>query len=286
MPVMEQSNWQITYEWSRDSGLVLGSCGFNGQPILYRASVPFVYVDYEGDAFGPFTDKLRSLSSEVSVREIMFGFDVRVSYDAFGPDYQYEHIWRFLADGQFGCRVVIHGPGEEIQGHHTYHIPFRYDLDVGGRDRDSFQRRRSRKSGGGAWANVSKEGRFRAAGAGPRRYEWRVVDKGSDRRVSLRPGQHDSGELWVLQYSDIEHWSSWGGAMEGTPGSPGSVPAVYANRQPVQEADLVLWYIAHVPSDELPTACGPWLHAEGFGRIELEAPPDHGPGETEHHHEG
>ena len=59
--------------------------------------------------------------------------------------------------------VVIHGPGEEIDGRHTYHLPFRYDLDISGQSGDSFQRRLT----AGGWADVDFEGR-RLPSSGPR----------------------------------------------------------------------------------------------------------------------
>ena len=46
--------------------------------MLHNASVPFVYVNYAGDHFGPFTDMLSSESTEIEVREIMHGFDLKV----------------------------------------------------------------------------------------------------------------------------------------------------------------------------------------------------------------
>src|SRR5437867_4271821 len=98
MPAIERSNWRVEYSWSPDSGLRLGGCDFHGLHVLYAAAVPFVYVNYSGDAFGPFTDRLRSRDGVVETREIMFGFDLRAIYDLYGEDYQYEHVWRFHSD--------------------------------------------------------------------------------------------------------------------------------------------------------------------------------------------
>jgi hypothetical protein len=179
-------------------------------------------------------------------------------------------VIRFHDDGQFAQRIVIQGPGEENQGQHVYHIPFRLDLDVGGSTQDSFQHR----SASGHWTDVAREGGHKAAGTG--NYEWRVVDATQNRKVRIRPGQFDDGELWALTYKDVEDWSAAGGAGEGIPGTPGSVPAVYDNNENVQDADVVLWYIAHVPSSELPRACGPWFALDGY--------PEPPPTEDEDHH--
>jgi hypothetical protein len=274
MPSVETTNWSVEYYWSESSGLKLGRCDYQSIRVLHDASVPFVYVNYEGDAFGPFTDELRSKSVRIKTREIMHGFDLKVTYDFYGPDYQYDHIWRFHDDGQFGSKIVVQGPGEEIEGKHVYHVPFRFDVDVSGASADSFQTRLA----SGRWKSVAREGRHVPIEATGQRFEWRIVDEASGKRVLARPGAGDDAELWALQYKELESWSSWGGAGSGAPGSPGSVPAVYDNNQSVQGADLVLWYIARVPSRALVSGCGPWFELRGF-------PEPHVDGGGEHHHE-
>jgi hypothetical protein len=42
------------------------------------------------------------------------------------------------------------------------------------------------------------------------------------------------------------------------------VPAVYANNQSVQNADVVLWYIAHIPSLNQVTGCGPSFRLDRY----------------------
>ena len=246
MPTIRKANWTVKYGWSRSSGLRLGVCEYAGIRVIANASVPFIYVNYEGEAAGPFTDELRSGRSTVDVRPIMFGFDLKVSYDFYGPDYLYDHIWRFQADGQFGSTIVIHGPGEEIDGRHTYHLPFRYDLDISGESGDSFQRRLP----AGGWADVDFEGRHLPFNPGGREYHWRVIDKARDKSASLRARDGDNAELWALRYKPLESWASWGAVTPGLPGSPGSVPAIYDSGQTVQGTDIVVWYIAHVSSIE------------------------------------
>src|SRR6266508_40633 len=155
MPKISTHNWSVEYRWSTSSGLVVGPCEYMGVRVLYDAAVPFVYVNYAGDAFGPFTDELRSTSRRVERREIMNGFDLKASYDLYIDDYLYEHLLRFHDDGQFASRIVIQGPGEENGGKHVYHIPFRIDLDVGGAGNDSLQHRAT----AGRWSTGARDGR-------------------------------------------------------------------------------------------------------------------------------
>jgi hypothetical protein len=274
MPSIARSNWEVEYYWSPSSGLKLGRCDYQSIRVVHDASVPFIYVNYAGDAFGPFTDELRSVSQRVEVRDIVHGFDLKVTYDYYGPDYQYDHVWRFHHDGQFGPRIVVHGPGEEIEGKHVYHVPFRFDIDVSGASADSFHRRLA----SGRWTGSAREGGYLAADTSGTRFEWRVVDETSGKRVLVRPGVGDEAELWALQYKDVESWSSWGGVGAAAPGSPGSVPAVYDDNQPLQNTDIVLWYLARVPSHTAVTACGPWFELRGFPEPQEED-------EDEHRHE-
>ena len=255
MSTINRMNWRVAYYWSRGSGLRLGACRYMGQPVFHSASVPLVYVNYAGNKAGPFTDRLKSTRRAVEIRDIMNGFDLKVTYDYYGPDYEYNHVWRFHDDGQFGSAMVIQGPGDEIQGRHIYHLPFRFDIGVS--TADSFQ-----KISSGQWTDVAKEGRQKAVIAP--NFEWRVIDKASARSVEARGRKGDSAEVWALKYKRSESWASWGGAGSGAPGSPKSVPAIYANDQSVQNTNVVIWYIAHVSALDRVAACGPWFKLSGY----------------------
>jgi hypothetical protein len=260
MTLISQSNWDVNYFIGPNTDLRLGFCDYKGTRVIYAASVPFIYVNYAGFAF---TDSLQSLSGNAQVRQIVGGFDIKATYDLYGGDYLYEHIWRFSEDGQFGSTIIVHGPGEENNGQHTYHVPFRYDLDISGSSGDSFQQWLGTFFG--FWANVAQEGQFISnASLPPSYYDWQVIDNATGKRAMVRARDGDNGEIWALQYSGLEAWSSWGGAQSSPPGSPGSVPAIYDNDQSVQNTDVVLWYIAHIPSLNLITGCGPSFKLLGY----------------------
>jgi hypothetical protein len=273
MPIVKKANWRVEYEWSRSSGLRLGVCEYQNIRVLHNASVPFLYVKYEGNSSGPFTDELKAKRRKTEVRDIMFGFDLKATYDFYGEDYEYNHVWRFHEDGQFGSAIIIQGPGEEIQDRHTYHLPFRFDLDISGAAGDSFQR----VDAGGQWHDVEKEGRFESTHATGANDEWRVVDKASGRSAAVRARARDHAEVWALKYKPIESWGSWGSTGSSAPGTPGSVPAVYDNNQRIQNTNIVLWYIAHIPAVERVSACGPWFALSGY-------PPPAAADDGDHHH--
>ena len=83
-----------------------------------------------------------------------------------------------------------------------------------------------------------------------------MIDKSRSQSASIRARAGDNAELWALRYKQLESWGSWGAVAPSVPGSPGSVPAVYDNSQTVQDTDLVIWYIAHISSNDRVSACG------------------------------
>ena len=270
MPTINRSNWSVSYYWSAGSGLRLGVCTYMRQRVIRAASVPFVYVNYAGNAAGPFTDRLKSKRGKVEVRDIMFGFDLKVTYDYYGPDYEYNHVWRFHEDGQFGSSIVVQGPGDEIHGRHTYNLPFRYQIEVSNNGSDSFQRFSK-----GQWVDIHSETRHKSLIAPE--FEWRVVESARARSVEARGRKADAGEVWALRYNERESWASWGSAGTGVPGSPRSVPAIYADNQSVQDTRIVLWYIAHVSALDRVAACGPWFRLAGYPKPPKQKPQGHGP---------
>jgi hypothetical protein len=260
MTLVTHSGWDVNYFISPDIELRLGNCDYQGTRVVYAASVPFIFVNYSGGMY--FTDRLVNKSGTAEVRDISNGFDIRTAYDYYGSSYLYEHIWRFYDDGQFGSSILIHGPGVNHHDKHTYHVPFRYDLDVSGASADSFQQW---FGGFGGWANVPQEGRLTPNPLlPPALYDWQLLDITTGKRAMIRARDGDNGEIWALRYSALEAGSSWGGVDSAPPGSPGSVPAIFDNNQSVQNTDVVLWYIAHIPSADLITGCGPSLKLVGF----------------------
>jgi hypothetical protein len=136
-------------------------------------------------------------------------------------------------------------------------------IGVSGASGDSFQQWLGTFFG--FWANVAQEGQFISNPSLPAFfYDWQVVDNATGKRAMVRARDGDNGEIWALQYSGLESWSSWGGAQSSAPGAPGSVPAIYDNNQSVQNTDVVLWYISHIPSLNLVTGCGPSFRLVGF----------------------
>jgi hypothetical protein len=215
MTLISQSNWDVNYFIAPDTDLRLGNCSYNGTTVIHAASVPFIYVSYAADfAFtdlGP--EPQRDRGGPGHLRRLRHQGRLRPLWRS----YLYEHIWRFYEDGQFASSILIHGPGVENQGQHSYHVPFRYDLDGFG---DSLQQW---FEGIGGWTDVPEEGRLVAGPlAPPFLYHWQQVDIGSGKRAMVRARDGDRGEIWALQYSaSTGDRSGTHGRAAGRPASPG-----------------------------------------------------------------
>ena len=203
----------------------------------------------------------------------MFGFDLKVTYDIYGADYQYDHVWRFLEDGQFSSTIIVQGPGEEVDGRHTYHIPFRIDLDVSGAGGDSFQRR-----GPSGWDDVEREGRF--APTAPPVWDWRVLDRDSDRSASVRARLGDNAELWALRYRRAESVGLVGSRGPGRAGLARK-RAGDLRRRPERaehERRAVVHRACRLGRD--PGSVRPAFRLDGYGAPLVSEPPMH---DTGHH---
>lgn len=258
---VERAGWSVGLRLTARGGMVLRDVTFHDQRVLQSASTPFVYVDYVGQSIGAFTDHLGTTTAVPEVRPTVDGFDIAVRYDAAGPDYLYEHIWRFFGDGQFGCRMVVHGPGEEHSGGHTYFVPFRLDIDCGSGLRDSVDAWFGPPSAG-TWSAQSTEGELLHA---PRsRWDWSVVDRAAGRRVLLRATDPAHDRCWAVRYRPEESFGALGVIQPGAPGTAGSVPVVYVGDESLQDSDVVLWYVAQVNAMPYVVTCGPWLGLQGY----------------------
>ena len=124
MTVLKCDDWRMSWRLTERNGLVLHDCAFRGLRVARSMHIPFIYLRYDGPQIGAFTDHLVSRRSKVEVRSVTQGFDIATRYDGYGADYLYEQVCRFNADGSFGIRMVIYGPGEDNDGGHTYYYRF------------------------------------------------------------------------------------------------------------------------------------------------------------------
>jgi hypothetical protein len=254
---IERGPWTMRLDRTQRGGLVLRTVRFQGVTVIASASVPFIYVDYEDENIGAFTDHLDGSRNDVDVRPIVGGVDLHLVYDGAAPDYRYEHLWRFFLDGRFLTRVIAYGPGEEHGGKHAYFVPTRI---VPARDHSSRVWSWLGPPSTGLWAHVKTEAQLIPYPDATWPFSFTVGNAGgeaadSTRRVTLRPGR-SSATAWALAQNARETAAATGSVQPSAPGSRNSVPEVFNDGQPLADGESVLWLVERMSSSATPAVTG------------------------------
>jgi hypothetical protein len=221
-------------------------------PHAQRSSIPGGAIGH-----GPWWVPLgaRTLAGSVKVQSFRGGVELSADFDA-GP-YRYTQLWRFHDDGRMCPWLTIAGAG--VHDQHTYHPHWRFDFDVDGARADALERFED-----GRWQRVDEEGWFPATGeADDAGNVWRQVDFGSGCAVNLRPHTWDDAEVFAIRYHDGE----WPPFSPRSAAGAQPFPAAYVGREPLDDQDVTLWYVAHVHYDQaFPYTAGPWIKLAGFDK--------------------
>ena len=113
----------------------------------------------------------------------------------------------------------------------------------------------------GSWVDVVDEMAQPSKKSGP---SWRVIDRDSGRAATVRADDGDNAICWPIRYSLTETAGAMGNVQSTPPGDDDSVPAVFASGQSVQNADIVIWYIAKRLSLPPVVGCGPRITLSGY----------------------
>ena len=265
--VIEDANWKFHWRLTESAGIMIYLAEYRGRRVLWEASLPYVTVDHQRDVLevqsdgaetrGPWWVPLgtRTLAGNVRVQPFRGGIELSADFTA-GP-YHYLQMWRFHDDGRLCPWLTIHGSG--LHDQHTYHPHWRFDFDLDGAGHDAVE-----AFADGRWQRVEEEGWFPHTGeADEAGFVWRQIDFGSGAAVNLRPHTWDDAELFAVRYHDGE-WAPF--SPRSTAGAA-PFPAAYVGREPLEDQDVALWYVAHVHYDQsFPYTAGPWIKLEGFGK--------------------
>ena len=257
---INQSNWKVHWRVSSSSGLHIYLADYKGKRVLREGSLPFVTIDHQrqdfeleedgGESHGPFWMPLglRTLVGSPRINQFRGGFELLADFET-GP-YRYTQIWRFHEDGRMAPLLTIYGNG--IHDGHTYHPHWRFDFDVHGADNDAVE-----VFDEGGWQRMAEEGWYPAGNdAAEDGAVWRQIDFGSNAQVSIRPHKWEDAEVFALRYQEGE-WAPF--TPKNAVGSQ-PYPAAFVNEQPLDGADVALWYVAHVHYDAaFPFTAGPWI---------------------------
>jgi Cu2+-containing amine oxidase len=264
--VISEANWKFHWRLTESAGIMIYLAEYRGRRVLWEASMPYVTIDHQRDDIEVGSDGLdtrgpwwvplgtRTLAGNVRVQPFRGGIELSANFVA-GP-YSYMQLWRFHDDGRMCPWLTVYGAG--VHDQHTYHPHWRFDFDLDGAGHDALE-----YFADGTWVRVEEEGWFPHTGeADENGFVWRQVDFGTRSVVNLRPHTWDDAELFAVRYHDGE----WAPFSPRSAAGAAPFPAAYVGREPLEDQDVALWYVAHVHFDQsFPYTAGPWIKLDGFG---------------------
>jgi hypothetical protein len=284
------------------SGVELRYVDYRGKRLLYRAHVPILNVKYDGDACGPYRDwqdqegMLSANGTDVAsgfrlcpspattildtgsdagnylgVAIYVQGQEVVLVSEMEAGWYRYISLWRLHADGtirpRFGFSAVQSSCVCTVHHHHAY---WRLDFDIRTAGNNVLREFNDPPLVGSSnWHNKNYE--IRRPRDPARKRKWRVENKSTGEAYDIIPGASDGvattmpdwpfprGDVWILRYrgSEIDD----GVIATGPPYEAGL--DAWVNGEPLNGADVVVWYGAHFSHDIAHEEPGEFGHVVG-----------------------
>jgi hypothetical protein len=247
--------WQFRWEVSDNAGIGLRDLQFNGRTILNRGNMPVIRVKYNGDACGPYADRItwsnlttdNNCDNGQKVCQRTFSFGGRewleISGRAFIGSYDILQAWYFTPDGEMQPRVFSRGLQCNIDhGHHAY-WQLDFDMDGAGNDQAFLHQSSIPDTGyGPGWFRYSNE--FDSRRDPSENPTWFVRDAQTLLGAFVRPSTEDGPRdafsdrnVGIRRYHDNEV-GPWPFGATGDLG--------FNNGENVISQDNVLWYIGHL----------------------------------------
>jgi len=248
---VDWEGWSFDYSTSdNSSGLVLRNVEFGGKKILDRASMPVMRVEYLQDICGPYAD----IMSPGALRPASQGAPDSVcdgqaqctrTYTQNGEqmlevgsnwqigEYQIYQTYYFSENGYFDSRVYSRGLQCLVDHAHHAHWLFDFDIDDAANDRVV-------RADGSAPSTEFNDLRADSDG-------WRIEDTVTGSAVRLIPSDDDGAPN---DFSNVDvAVRAYNGAETGRwrLGARGEIGDNYRNGESVDGADIVLWYVTHLP---------------------------------------
>ena len=284
------------------SGVELRYVDYRGKRLLYRAHVPILNVKYDGNACGPYRDwqdqegMLSANGADVApgfrlcptpaatildtgsdagnylgVAIYVQGQEVVLVSEMEAGWYRYISLWRLHADGtirpRFGFSAVKSSCVCTVHHHHAY---WRLDFDIRTAGNNVVREFNDPPLVGSSnWHDKNYE--IRRPRDPARKRKWRVENKSTREAYDIIPGAGDGvatampdwpfprGDVWILRYrgSEIDD----GVIATGPPYEAGL--DAWVNGEPLNGADVVVWYGAHFSHDVTHEEAGEFGHVVG-----------------------
>jgi Cu2+-containing amine oxidase len=270
------------------SGVTLREVDYRGKRVLYRAHVPILNVQYDGDACGPFRDWLyeeswiQATGTDVApgirwcstpaqtildsgtdsgnfrgVAIYLQGQEVVVVSELQAGYYRYISEWRLHADGtirpRFGFSAVENPCVCEVH-HHVY---WRFDFDILAEGNNVVWEYNSPPITSSNWhINRWEVMRLRNPSRSRR---WWIENSTTGDAYMLTPGPDDGvadafarGDVWILRHHDWEIDDGISAAPSEAGQSQPNAPAEigrFVNGESTYNQDIAIWYHAHFTHD-------------------------------------
>jgi hypothetical protein len=271
------------------SGVTLREVDYRGKRVLYRAHVPILNVQYDGDACGPFRDWLyeeswiQATGTDVApgirwcstpaqtildsgtdsgnfrgVAIYLQGQEVVVVSELQAGYYRYISEWRLHADGtirpRFGFSAVENPCVCEVHHHHVY---WRFDFDILAEGNNVVWEYNSPPITSSNWhINRWEVMRLRNPSRSRR---WWIENSTTGDAYMLIPGPDDGvadafarGDVWILRHHDWEIDDGISAAPSEAGQSQPNAPAEigrFVNGESTYNQDIAIWYHAHFTHD-------------------------------------
>ncbi len=276
------------------SGIELRFVDYRGKRVLYRAHVPILNVKYNGDACGPYRDwqnqegMIQAVGADVApgfrlcnapattivdtgndtgnylgVAIYVQGQEVVLVSEMQAGWYRYVTQWRLHTDGtirpRFGFSAVQNSCVCNVHHHHAY---WRLDFDIRTFNDPPLV-------GSSNWHQKIFE--IRRARDPARKRKWRVENISTGEAYDIIPGPNDGmattmpdapfgrGDLWILRYHGAEIDD---GSIATGPPYEAALDG-WVNGEPINGADVVIWYGAHFTHDVAHDHPGEFGHVVG-----------------------
>jgi Copper amine oxidase, enzyme domain len=253
-------NWRLADSPDAE-GTVITNAFYRDHQVFYKASLPIIRVQYDGNVCGPYKDPLnynnarttsRCPSSRVCVYSyVASGFRCLgvESYHTDDPGlgvYRLTHRWVFVEDGRVLAR--LYSAGLQCNANHRHHSYWRFDFDIDGAANNlclEYNTYTPDVGWGRGWEPMNVEtSKLKNPPSGRR---WAVLNKSTNRGYHIYPGPNDgtadlfsTRDLWLLRYRLEEDRSGRQGDAYGDGLNN------YLNSEDTNGQDLVLWYCGHL----------------------------------------
>ena len=246
--------WSFDWEVKDDAGLGIRQVKFQNELLIYKASMPVIRVKYDGDACGPYADRI-SWDSLVNISNCGGGKVCQETYSSGGHDwlefgilaeigeYRIYQVYYFTSDGWINAALWSRGLQCEIN--HAHHPYWRMDFDINGAASDQLFVRGDNignEGWGPGWHKYTNE--QQAIKNPGQNTQWFVRDSPSNHGAWLIPGSNDGT---FDSFAAIDYAARRYHGNEDEPWQFGAFGDVgYNNGESVEEQDDLVWYVAHL----------------------------------------